>query len=89
MVNHQDDEDDYGRGQRERNTVLYDDDLTEAQFLKAIEGGNLDEASRCQVSPPEKDVHYSSVVDNASLSFVSCANKARRVCAGGGVVARL
>ncbi|KAK3089324.1 hypothetical protein FSP39_002728 [Pinctada imbricata] len=52
-----DDEDDriFGRGSRQRKEVDYSDSLTERQFIKAIEDGNLDEVEMTQkVKKPRK-----------------------------------
>ncbi|CAF4757373.1 unnamed protein product, partial [Rotaria magnacalcarata] len=36
--------DDFGKGRRQRKDVDYSDNLTEREFLQALEEGNLDDA---------------------------------------------
>uniref|UniRef100_T1JZ96 Uncharacterized protein n=2 Tax=Tetranychus urticae TaxID=32264 RepID=T1JZ96_TETUR len=43
LTQEEEEEDKFGRGSRQRKEVDYSDALTERQFLKAIEDGNLDE----------------------------------------------
>lgn len=50
----------YGRGTRVRKEVDYSDSLTEKEFLKAVEEGNLDEVSETKKRKRQSGVGFSS-----------------------------
>lgn len=47
----------YGRGTRVRKEVDYTDALTEKEFLKAVEEGNLDEVRHFEILNKVSDIH--------------------------------
>lgn len=51
LTNMEEDDKIFGRGSRQRKEVDYSDALTDKQWMKAIEDGNLDEIEQ---SPPPK-----------------------------------
>ena len=65
----EDDTDLYGRGTRVRKEVDYSDALTEREFLRAVEEGNLDEAceSKKRRRASKKNRAYADGVDEGEL----------------------
>ena len=55
LTNEEEEDKLFGRGSRQRKEVDYSDSLTEKQWLKAIEDGNIDELDTPEKSRPERE----------------------------------
>ncbi|CAF3430093.1 unnamed protein product [Rotaria socialis] len=62
-------DEDFGKGRRQRKDVDYSDNLTEREFLQALEEGNLDETVEQRRLQKQSRKHISSLQDNNSIDL--------------------
>lgn len=62
-------EEDFGKGRRQRKDIDYSDNLTEREFLQALEEGNLDETVEQKRLQKQNRKSNSSLQDNNSIDL--------------------